>query len=34
MWDNEIEEKKEESPLKIIREEDIQLVCYEWFKPE
>ena len=31
---NEIEEKKEESPLKIIREEDIQLVCYEWFKPE
>ncbi|AUS35852.1 helicase (plasmid) [Microcystis aeruginosa NIES-2481] len=31
---HEIEEKKEENTLKIIREEDIQLVCYEWFKPE
>jgi membrane-associated HD superfamily phosphohydrolase len=31
---HEIKEEKEESPLKIIREEDIQLVCYEWFKPE
>ncbi len=32
---HEIEEKdKEENPLKVIKEEDIQLVCYEWFNPE
>ena len=31
---HEIEEEKEETPLKVIKEEDIQLVCYEWFNPE
>ena len=31
---HEIEEEKEENPLKVIKREDIQLVCYEWFKPE
>lgn len=31
---HEIEEEKEESPLKVIKQEDIQLVCYQWFKPD
>ncbi len=29
---NEIEEQ--ENPIKIIKREDIQLVCYQWFKPK
>ncbi len=31
---HEIETDKEKNSLKVIKEEDIQLVCYEWFKPE
>lgn len=31
---NEIGEEEELTPLKMIQEEDIQLVCYQWFKPE
>jgi superfamily II DNA or RNA helicase len=30
---HEIEDEKEADPLDIIREEEIQLVCYQWFKP-
>jgi hypothetical protein len=29
---NQIED--ELTPIKIIKREDIQLVCFEWFKPE
>jgi len=31
---NEIGEEEELTPLEMIQEEDIQLVCYQWFKPE
>jgi hypothetical protein len=31
---HEIIEEKEENLTKAIKEEDIRLVCYEWFKPE
>lgn len=31
---NEIEEQTESNILEIIKREDIQLVCYQWFKPE
>ena len=31
---HEIEEQKEANPSEIIQEEDIQLVCYQWFQPE
>ena len=31
---HEIEEHKELNPSQIIQEEDIQLVCYQWFQPE
>ena len=29
----DIDDQEEESTLDIIRKEDVQLVCYEWFKP-
>jgi hypothetical protein len=28
-----IDDQEEESTLDIIKKEDVQLVCYEWFKP-
>ena len=31
---NEIGEEEELTPLEMIQEKDIQLVCYQWFKPE
>ncbi len=31
---HEIEEEKPDNTLKIIKQEDIHLVCFEWFKPE
>ena len=31
---NEIEEQTESNILEIVKREDIQLVCYQWFKPE
>ena len=31
---NEIEEENKSNILEIIKREDIQLVCYQWFKPE
>jgi superfamily II DNA or RNA helicase len=31
---SEVEEESSEKTLKIIQEQDIQLVCYQWFKPE
>ncbi len=30
---HDVEEEKESDWLKVIRQEDIQLVCYQWFKP-
>ncbi|WP_181280663.1 helicase-related protein [Aphanothece hegewaldii] len=29
-----LEDEQDTNPLKIIQREDIQLVCYEWFKPK
>jgi len=31
---HEIEDDKEPNSLEIIREEEVQLVCYQWFKPK
>ncbi|MBD2296829.1 helicase [Anabaena sphaerica FACHB-251] len=31
---HEIDEEAEFNPSTVIKEEDIQLVCYQWFKPE
>lgn len=31
---HEVEEEEEINPLDMIREEEVQLVCYQWFKPE
>jgi superfamily II DNA or RNA helicase len=31
---NDIEEEIQESPLNILKEEDVRLVCYQWFKPD
>ena len=31
---NEIEEENKSNILEIVKREDIQLVCYQWFKPE
>jgi len=30
---HEVEEEEETNPLEVIKEEEIQLVCYQWFKP-
>ena len=31
---HEVEEEEETNRLEVIKEEEIQLVCYQWFKPE
>ena len=31
---NEIEDQTESSLLEVVKREDIQLVCYQWFKPK
>ena len=31
---HDLEEEEETNPLEVIKEEEIQLVCYQWFKPE
>jgi hypothetical protein len=32
--DYDLEEEEETNPLEVIKEEEMQLVCYQWFKPE
>jgi len=31
---HDLEQEEETNPLEVIKEEEIQLVCYQWFKPE
>lgn len=31
---HDLKEEEEIDPLGIIKQEEIQLVCYQWFKPE